>query len=63
MKIRVVKTASEVMAVQVEWYHQNKRFILLYDWSALSGKALNDLLLMAEIWIKDICTQMAFFQD
>lgn len=63
MKIRVVKTASNAQAVQVVRYHQSKRYILHHIGSAHSEQELNDLLLIAELWIKDNSTQMSIFPD
>jgi len=63
MKIRVVKTASNGKAVQVVRYHQNKRVIMHHIGSAHSEAALNDLLLLAEDWIKDFSNQLSIFPD
>ncbi len=54
MKIRVVKTASNAKAVQVVRYHNNKRTIMHHVGSAHTGEALDDLVLLAEEWIKII---------
>jgi transposase len=63
MKIRVVKTASNGKAVQVVRYHQNKRVIMHHIGSAHSEQALNDLLLLADEWIKDFSSQLSIFPD
>ena len=63
MKTRVVKTASNANAVQVVRYHQNKRVIMQHIGSAHSEQALNDLLLLADEWIKDFSSQLSIFPD
>lgn len=63
MKIRVVKTASKAKAVQVVQYQNNKRVILQHIGSAHTEEALNELLLMAEEWIKDYSSQLSLFPD
>lgn len=63
MKIRVVKTASKAKAVQVVRYQNNKRVILQHIGSAHTETALNDLLLLAEEWIKDYSEQLSMFPD
>ncbi len=63
MKIRVVKTGSKARAVQVLRYQNNKRIILQHMGSAHTDIALNDLILMAEEWIKDYAAQLSIFPD
>ncbi|MFZ1703274.1 MAG: IS1634 family transposase [Saprospiraceae bacterium] len=63
MKTRVVKTASNAKAVQVVRYHQNKRVIMQHIGSAHSEQALNDLLVLADEWIKDFSSQLSIFPD
>jgi transposase len=63
MKIRVVKTASKAQAVQVVQYRNNKRIILQHLGSAHSGQELNDLMLLAEEWIKNYSGQLSVFPD
>jgi transposase len=63
MKIRVIKTASMAKAVQVVQYQNNKRIILQHIGSAHTEKALNDLKLLAEEWIKDYFKQYSIFPD
>jgi transposase len=63
MKIRVVKTASMANAVQVVRYQNNKRVVLRHLGSAHSEAELNDLLVMAEEWIKDYGNQLSIFPD
>jgi len=63
MKIRVVKTASNAKAVQVVRYHNNKRTIMHHVGSAHTGEALDDLVLLAEEWIKDYSAQLSIFPD
>jgi transposase len=63
MKIRVVKTASKARAVQVIRYLNNKRIVLQHIGSAHTDEALNDLIIMAEEWIKDHSGQLSIFSD
>ena len=63
MKIRVVKTASQAKAVQVVRYQNNKRVVLRHLGSAHTQEALNDLLSLAEQWIKDYSEQLSIFPD
>jgi transposase len=63
MKIRVVKTASTARAVQVIRYQNNKRIILQHIGSAHTDEALNELILIAEEWIKDFSNQLSIFPD
>lgn len=63
MKIRVIKTASNAKAVQVVNYHNNKRVILQHIGSAHSEESLNNLLILAEEWIKDYSNQSSLFED
>lgn len=63
MKIRVVKTASKAKAVQVVRYQNNKRIILQHIGSAHTKEALNDLMILAEEWIKDYTRQLSIFPD
>lgn len=63
MKIRIVKTASSAKAVQVVRYRDNKRFILQHFGSAHNNEELNELLLLAQEWIKNYSGQLSFFPD
>jgi len=63
MKIRIVKTASKAMAVQVVSYRNNKRIILQHIGSAHTEEALNELMTLAEEWIKDQGSQLSIFPD
>lgn len=63
MKIRVVKTASKAMAVQVVSYRNNKRIVLKHIGSAHSQELLADLMILAEEWIKDYGNQLSVFPD
>lgn len=63
MKIRVVKTASKALAVQVVQYRNNKRIILQHLGSAHSDQELNDLMLLAEEWVKNYSGQLSVFPD
>lgn len=53
MKIRVVNTASGGKAVQVVQYQNNRRKIIKHMGTSHDKESLNDLLIMAEEWIKD----------
>ncbi len=61
MKIRVVKNASKAQAVQVVRYQNNKRIILQHIGSAHTEVVLNDLMILAEEWIKDNTSQLSIF--
>lgn len=63
MKIRVVKTASQAKAVQVIHYHQGKRKVMRHLGSAHTTEALNELLLLAEEWIKEYNHQLFIFPE
>ena len=63
MKIRVVKTASKASAVQVVRYQNNKRVILQHVGSAHTDEDLNELILIAQEWIKDYSNQLSIFPD
>jgi transposase len=63
MKIRIVKTASKAKAVQVIRYQNNKRIILQHIGSSHTQDALNDLIILAEEWIKDYTRQISIFPD
>ena len=63
MKIRVVKTASNAKAVQVVHYYNNKRVIMHHVGSAHTSEAVDDLVLLAEEWIKDYSSQLSIFPD
>lgn len=63
MKIRVVKTASMAQAVQVVGYQNNKRIVIQHIGSAHTEEALNDLMLLAEEWIKENTSQLSIFSD
>jgi transposase len=63
MKIRVVKTASKAKAVQVVSYQHNKRILLKHIGSAHTDEALDDLMFLAEEWIKDYTGQLSVLPD
>jgi len=63
MKIRVVKTASKAQAVQVVRYQNNKRIVLQHIGSAHTEETLNELIILAEEWIKDNTGQCSIFPD
>lgn len=63
MKIRIVKTSSKARAVQVVRYQSNKRIVLQHIGSAHTQEAVNDLVILAEEWIKDCSNQLSIFPD
>ncbi|MCF8235736.1 MAG: hypothetical protein K9J33_13065, partial [Bacteroidales bacterium] len=63
MKIRVVKTASKAKAVQVVRYQNSKRIVLQHIGSAHTEEALNDLMILAEEWIKNYTRQLSVISD
>ena len=63
MKVRVVSTASKSKAVQVVNYHNYKRVILKHIGSARSKEELEELILVAEEWIKDYSGQLSLFPE
>ena len=63
MKIRVVKTASKARAVQVVRYQNNKRIVLQHIGSAHNDTDLEELIVVAEEWIKDYSGQLSIFPD
>lgn len=63
MKIRVVKTASKAQAVQVVHYQNNNRIILQHIGSAHTKEDLDDLMILAEEWIKANTSQLSIFPD
>lgn len=63
MKIRVVMTASKAKAVQIVRYQNNKRTILHHIGSAHTEAELDELMLLAEEWIKDSSKQLSIFPD
>lgn len=63
MRIRVVKTASKAIAVQVVQYSDNKRKILQHLGSAHTEQELEELKAMAQEWIKVFSTQPSLFAE
>lgn len=63
MKIRVVKTASNARAVQVVRYQNNKRVIVRHFGSCHTNEELNEMLLVANEWVKDYSGQLSIFPD
>ncbi len=63
MKIRVVNTASKAKAVQIVGYQNNKRTILQHIGSAHTEAEMDELILLAEEWIKDLSKQLSIFPD
>jgi hypothetical protein len=63
MKMMGVKTDSKARVVQVIRYQDNKRIVLYHIGMAHTGEALNDLMIMAEEWIKDNASQLSIYPD
>jgi len=63
MKIRVVKTASKAIAVQVVQYCDNKRKVLQHIGSAHTEQELEELKAMAQEWIKEFSKQPSLFSE
>lgn len=63
MKIRIITTASKARAVQVIRYQDNKRIILHHMGSAHTQEALDELIVMAEEWIRAFSEQLSIFPD
>lgn len=63
MKIRVVKTASKAKAVQVVRYQSNRRIVLQHIGSAHNDADLEELMMVAEVWIKDYSGQLSVFPE
>lgn len=63
MKIRVVKTASKAKAVQVVQYQSNRRIVLQHIGSAHNDADLEELMMVAEEWIKDYSGQLSVFPE
>ena len=63
MKIRIITTASKARAVQVIRYQDNKRIILQHMGSAHTQEALDELIVMAEEWIRAFSEQLSIFPD
>lgn len=63
MRIRVVKTASKAKAVQIVRYQNSKRSILQHIGSAHTDTELQELMVLAEEWIKDYSKQLSVFPD
>jgi len=63
VKIRIVKTASSALAVQVIEYKNNKRIILKHIGSSHNEAELEELKSIAEEWIKNSSQQLSIFPD
>ena len=63
MKIRVVKTASNARAVQAVRYENRRRIVMHHFGSAHTDEALNDLIILAEEWIKGQTQQLSIFPE
>ncbi|CAN0452793.1 unnamed protein product, partial [Scytosiphon promiscuus] len=61
MKIRVVKTASKASAVQVVRYQNGKRIIVQHIGSAHNDTELDELIIVAQEWVKDYSHQLSVF--
>lgn len=63
MKIRTVKTASQANAIQVVQYQNGKRIIMQHIGSAHNDAELEELMAIAQEWIKDYTKQLSVFPD
>lgn len=63
LKLRVVKTGSSAKAVQAVHYQNNKRIIVKHFGSCHSEKELEELLKIANEWIRDYSNQLSIFPD
>ena len=63
MKIRVVKTASNARAVQAVRYDYGKRVVVKHFGSCHSDEELDEMLLIANEWIKDFVGQISMFPE
>lgn len=63
LKIRVVNTGSLAKAVQVVRYQNNKRIVVKHFGSSHNEARLEELLSIANEWIKDFSGQLSFFED
>ncbi len=63
MKVRVVNTASGGKAVQIVQYQNNRRKVIKHIGSSHSQESLNELIILAEEWIKDFSGQQSLFVD
>ena len=59
----MVKTASKAKAVLIVRYHNNKRIIMKHIGSAHTSEVLNDLMILAEEWIRDYTGQLSIIPD
>ena len=63
MKIRVVTTSSSGKAVQIVQYQNSRRKIIKHIGSAHGEESLNELIILAEEWIKAYSGQQSIFAD
>lgn len=63
MKVRIVTTGSKAKAVQVINYQNYKRVVLKHIGSAHCQEDLEELILLAEEWIKDYSGQLSLFPN
>lgn len=63
LKLRVVKTGSLASAVQAVRYLNNKRIIVKHFGSAHTESDLNELLIIAQEWVKDYSSQLSIFPE
>jgi hypothetical protein len=61
IKVRVVKTASSAQAVQAVSYQNNKRVVLKHFGSCHTHSQLDDLIFVANEWIKNYVGQISIF--
>ena len=63
LKIRVVKTGSSAKAVQVVRYQNNRRLIVKHFGSSHTEAQLDEMLEIAQEWIKDYSGQLSIFKE
>ena len=63
MKIWVTKTASKAQAIQIVRYQNNKRIIVQHIGSSHTESELEDLMLLAQKWMKEYSGQLSIFPD
>ena len=63
LKLRVIKTGSLASAEQAVQYLNNKRIIVKHVGSAHTESELNELLIVAQEWVKDYSSQLSIFPE
>lgn len=63
VKLRVIKTGSNAKAIQAVRYENNKRIIVRHFGSSHTDSEFDNLLVIANEWVKDYSNQLSFFED